>query len=440
MKTPYYYQQKVIDWAADKDKIPLFIQMRLGKTLITIRWAKAKNPNRVLVVCPKTVIPTWINELKDENIEPLLINTKFNRIIGDAIAKMPGWFVTNYETITFSEISKQDWDVVILDESTKIRIIGNKITTKCCNDFKDVPCKAILAGKPNPESMFDYFNQFKFLYGDCLGFESYYEFVRRFSSYGEPTGYAKRMMAAFVAENAYYLTRDQVHVGSKKVFSERYCELEPDAKSAYQDFEGQWFNEDFDTKWAIVAYNYMHQMAGGLPQDKQYKSYHKVNEIYDMLKEEVPNEQVVIWCRFTGEIDLLAQRLIDRGISTGIINGQVTGENRETVRVDFQKGNYQVIVAQIKCASMGVDLSASDTVFYYSNSFSNLDRQQSEDRVIHPEKEQIISFTDFITADTIDVDIHMALKDKEANSEAFLHNVYDKMKERRLGNYVEQSA
>jgi SNF2 family DNA or RNA helicase len=135
-RSPYRYQEKVIDWSKGRDKIPLFIEMRLGKTLITINWLKnlmeLGKVRRTLIVCPLTVLPVWQKELSLEGLTALPFNTKLVKTpLAAAVAKLPGIFTTNYECITRTDISdpeKYQWDCVILDETTKIRYPDTQIT------------------------------------------------------------------------------------------------------------------------------------------------------------------------------------------------------------------------------------------------------------------------------------------------------------------------
>jgi SNF2 family DNA or RNA helicase len=87
-RTPYLYQHKCIDWAIEKIKagqtaLPLFVEMRLGKTLMTLKVLKylmdRGEVSRVLIVCPKTVIPVWERELKLEDQVGLRFDTKLVR-------------------------------------------------------------------------------------------------------------------------------------------------------------------------------------------------------------------------------------------------------------------------------------------------------------------------------------------------------------------------
>jgi SNF2 family DNA or RNA helicase len=445
-RLPFNYQVKVINWGIEKllngqNALPEFIEMRLGKTLITSKlclWLqKWRNCQRFLIVCPKTVIPVWEKELAYEGITGLRFDSKITRTpLFAAIQKLPGFFVTNYETLTRTEVSKFPWDVVILDETTKVRYPDTKITKTVIHDFVEIPYKFALTGSPDPEGLLDYFCQMKFCFGHCMGVESYWKFKDRFfmaqgANKFRPLRGFKEQFSQYLAENAYVLTREQVDMGSHKVYQQRYVDMSEDALAFYKDFESMWVNEEFDTQWAIVAFNYMQQMAGGYPKKKEFSSNHKIEEIWDLMETDLKHEKVVIWCRFRNEIDEVVNKLKFKYL-VDKIDGSVPNDLRAAIIKDFQETNtIQILVAQIRTASMGVDFSASDTVIYYSNGLGALDRIQSEDRVIHPNKKSPVLFIDILTNDTIDIDVYNRYMDKKNNRENFLQDIFRNMRARQ---------
>ncbi len=443
MRTPYLYQQKAIDWAIERtdSKFGYFIEMRLGKTLMTINYLKNKAPKRVLIIAPKTVCPVWERELALEGIEALPINCKTFRDLHFIIKKLPGYFVTNYETLTFTDISDCQWDAIVLDESTKIKDPRTKISQICTKNFVFVPIKIVLTGTPAPENLLDYYQQIKFLFGKVLECDSWWKFKDRFfnhSGYGKytPKFGVKQILADYISEIAYCLKRDQVAIGSKKIYSTREVELTPEAKKSYDDFEENWLNQDFNTQWAIVAFNYLHQMAGGFPAKKEYRCEHKLAEIKELLNEDLHNEKVVIWCKYTNEIEELEKYLSIKHI-VAKIDGSISQKDRPKIIDEFNKGITQVLICQIKTAAMGIDLSGSDTAIYYSNTFSSLERMQSEDRIIHPAKTSPLLFIDLITKATIDEDLYALMLEKKTNQEDFYGAVYAAMRKRH--NYAPQA-
>lgn len=492
LRSLYPYQLQMLEWAVDFDKIPLFVEMRLGKTIVTIRWAIKKlkkkygddwkKKGRVLILAPKSVVPVWEKELKLENIVTAPLNTRIDRGLRSIIEKMPGWFVSNYETVTFTAkankrvikkaedyietkkhqlrkvtdtgdilledreterhiktpeeiedygISKLYWDIVILDESTKLKDPRTKISKHCTEDFKGVECKAILTGTPAPENILDYFQQLKFLYdkGIC-GCDSYYQFKDRFfySPPGEPNKHVlrpgvKEYVTHELAQIAYILKRDQVGRGSEKVYEPRYVRMEGEYLERYKEFELTWIDQDYQTEWAIAAWTHMLQLSGGYPKRFEVFSEHKLKELENLVEENFKNDQYIVWCNFNREISAISERFKDLGIKHGVLAGNQENVVQERIKNEFNCGDIQALVCNQRKISMGQDFSRADQAVYFSRWLGALIRMQSEDRIIHPEKKTPCLILDIVCEGSIDIDCFQALQAKVTGQEQFLRIV-----------------
>jgi SNF2 family DNA or RNA helicase len=430
----YTYQKHRFDIVKNWNHLPLFWEMRLGKTILTIRWAKHHKCKKVLIVCPLTVRRTWEKELVLEKEHPFVITKKTQALVpimGD------GFYVTNYEAIWSLDLFKDNqiqWDCVILDESTKVRKETSKISKICCEMFQSVPHKAILSGFPAPETLADYFQQYKFLFGEFMGYTEFHNWLYRYSSgfeRGKPqfAGNAREIQE-YIKENSSSLKRYEVKIGSKKLYNVRETQFSPRARTLYDKFERSWFysnqnarnGDGYFTEWSIVAQKMLHQMTGGIVkhEDIDFHSDHKLDDLDDLLKEELPNEQVVIWSAYRAEIEMIRERL-----NCKVIHGGVSNDERNRLLEGFHGQKFPYLCCQLKTAGMGLDMSCADTAIYYSNSWEVEHRYQSEDRIIHPKKKVPILYIDLVTEDTIDDDIRVALDEKPKKTGLYQEKIYE---------------
>ena len=119
------YQKDIIRWGVKIPSIALFVDMRLGKSLIAIRMCKLWNCQRILIVAPYSAIYGWEDELKSENINfkdiGILTGELSDRLKSVVLELKPKWLIVNKEIHrTFSEICQNNFDCIILDESTFI--------------------------------------------------------------------------------------------------------------------------------------------------------------------------------------------------------------------------------------------------------------------------------------------------------------------------------
>lgn len=448
------------------------MEMRLGKTRVSIAWANAHGCRRNLVVCPVTVIGSWQDELKIVGEPAPYIMRDPERLHASAQYK---WNLTNFEFVRLHpNISTMDWDAVIVDESTRIKdpksqvgraLIGGTAKRKVrgTEEYERVafpgchaPHRAILSGLPAPEGPLNYFCQFQFLHGGMLNCRGYYMFRDHFFAPGpmgwdyEPTSRGRFMIKQYLHENAFVLSRKQAGLKNHKVYETRRVELPPALRRAYNKVEKEYIAEYEgrhlgDTQWAMVASTWLARMAGGfLPVQPtvdlneditdspgEFVSDAKVKELVALVMTELKDQQIIVWYRFNAEIEESISALRKVGIDAAAIMGVTPYATRDQFRRMFAKGEIRIILCQIKCARYGIDLSAADTAIYFSNSYALEERAQSEDRIVHPLKTTPLLYIDLVAANTVDEAVVETLREKHADARYFLSKLIERFRGRR---------
>lgn len=429
------YQKEALSYCKVRNKIALFMEMRLGKSCVVIRWASAF-AGRKLILAPLSVLPGWEEELKLEGFDKAMIHY----VTGSEEKKLetlknPGrWFLMNYEALrACPEIAKNPWSVVICDESTKIRNPQAQITQLVCDNMAHIKNRAILSGLPAPESPMDYFQQMKFLHGRFMGFDSYWTF--RNTLFFQPAwspydwkpkvGVPVRIKQA-VHEDAFVLTRKQAGIGPEKIYEKRFVEPSALQKKLYKEvmktFEYNNGNVEMATKWATVKFVWLARIAGGFGADgEDFLSDGKAKELLNLLQGELKEEKVVVWFRFNKELRYVSEVLERAKIGHVQITGANSIEERKHSSIEFRtKDGCQVMLAQVKCGRYGMEWSAASTAIYYSNDYDLENRYQSEDRILNVDKKEPLLYIDLVTKGTIDESISRVLRNKYANSRMFM--------------------
>jgi SNF2 family DNA or RNA helicase len=479
VKIPYDYQLSALTAMRKRGirRLPLFWQMRLGKSPLTIWWlhSQTPRPKKVLIICPLSVVVSWKEELDSFNIEYLNFQSK-NKALHEKFAEVPCWVLTNYECLQASPvITEMPWDAIILDECTRIKNHRTKIS-KLCTSKKSFPLstpkynwqsplqlagksqlRAVLAGKPAPETLLEYFPSFQFLdpKKGMMHYTSPWSFRKNLfycdsGKYFPLPGTIKKV-AKFLDDNTFELTRKKIGKEIPNIYEKRFVQLPPSYRKMYDDFEEHWYTDFLDTlmkeglkggslkqietKFAIVAQNYLHQFACGHPKNIELPtSNHKLNELENLITGELRGEKVVIWCRYLRDIEVIEkriQKLYNNNKVDGfarVIKGGLKQEHLEKSLKDFRKTKHtdykaDYLICQSRKACMGMDFSVADTQIFYSRSFSSLENEQAPDRLKHPDKmgqkDASILTLDIITEDTIDEDLHHLLIEKKANSSLY---------------------
>jgi Mesyanzhinovviridae DNA helicase len=125
--------------------------------------------------------------------------------------------------------------------------------------------------------------------------------------------------------------------------------------------------------------------------------------------EDIGNQQLIVWARFTHDVDIICREL---GPAKCVrFDGQV-GEKQKTEALDlFRSGKRQICVAKASSMGTGLTLVNSSIAFYYSNTFSLLERLQSEDRQHRPGQHNPVTYIDLIADRTVDLKILTSLRE-----------------------------
>lgn len=456
----YPHQLQAYHYAQAERHPALFMEMRLGKTLVAVRtclrWYTPLDPElglRVLVVAPGSALGSWESELKQEGASAVwLTGTKkkrreslaftFDRKASRreflfALINKEGW-------IALPEIAAKRWDVVICDESTFLKNPTAKVTKFFAKYFRDVPHRWILTGTPCPEGEHEYFCQLQFLRGGAFGFTRYWDFRAHYME-PHPCGYgwilkpgAPDHLRRVVGKTCHILRRKDAGLERKKIYERRELELPKEIRKIYDRAEESMILEApgigviSSTKWITTSWGWLRQLCGGFAQDRLVWDG-KIKELLALLQGELAREKVVVWCCYNREITSIIDALRINRISCNWWNGLIRPEMREATRKIFQtKKDPRVLVLQQATAQTGMDLSIADTAIYYSSPPGQLARSQTEDRILSIKKTSPLLYLDLTVKDSVDVDVLEVLKEKIALSDLSLSRALAaKMRERR---------
>ena len=432
------HQEDALRYAKASSYVALFLEMRLGKTLVAIRWALHQTQRQILIVAPKSVLPVWEKELQMEGVAfDQVCSIKGNKSLRISQANSRNYrvFLINFESLRATpELCFIPWECLIIDESTKIRNPKAQITKLLTKKFREVPARAILSGLPAPQSPLDYFCQMQFLHGHFMQCYSYWQFRKRYfyQSVFEwlPMPKTLTRIKEEVHSLAFTKTRKEVNIGSQKIYENRYIEMTPEQKKLYRQVNSEFSYEELETKWALTKFTWMARIAGGFSPDEKVISDRKSKELLDLLQNDLAEEQVIIWFRFSAEMARVKEVLTLARITCHSISGEDTATERLGYIESFLSNKARVLLCQIKCGRFGLNLSNASTAIYYSNSYDYEDRAQSEDRILHPSKREPLLYIDLITKDTIDEDVVNILRDKSVSSRLFMTKLTEKWKEK----------
>lgn len=471
----YEHQQKCFDKAITtlERHLGFFLEMRLGKTLLYIRWilwwferefeeycrTTGFDAAPILVAAPTTVLEAWVKELATEGEYYVIIQglspEKRLKVIEEAFSGEYGrrpWILTSYESLRASkEIALLPWYGTALDESTVVKNPESKIGQVATNGFRKVWHRSALSGSPAPEDLLDLYNQFVYLYGHFMGYVKYYAYrqmefeISPYTFDWEPKPGSATKIKKFVHSKSFVVRRKDCDLGNKRIFEPRYIDMDKEQLALYkqveEEFAAEFISKEGDSKvlettLAIVKRTWMARIVGGstpgqaerdekgkvtkVIAEPQYRWNPKTKELISLIKGDLCDEQIVVFFRFNEEIRGVSRELQLQGIQHLCITGE--GDRIERVRKldQFRRKRVQVILCQVSLVKFGIDLSVSSTVIWYSLTHSGLEYIQALERIEHLEKKQALLYIYLLARNSIDEDLYTVMTDKRFNSDLFM--------------------
>lgn len=125
--------------------------------------------------------------------------------------------------------------------------------------------------------------------------------------------------------------------------------------------------------------------------------------LLDVVAEIATDCKVVIWAKYLREIDEITAALVEiHGLeAVAQFCGRQSPAERDAALTAF-RGPCRFLVATQSCGGLSVDMTAAHYAVYYSNTFKNIDRLQSMDRLHRPGQTMPVTYIDIVMDRSID--------------------------------------
>lgn len=378
---PHPYQRYGIRRIVEDPCVGMFLDMGLGKTVITLtainelvynRWAV----RRVLVVAPKKVAEaTWTSEaakwdhLRCLRIVPVLGSAK-KRV--QALSTPGDIYVINRENVPWlADYLRNDWDfdMVVLDESSSFKNPGSQ-RFKALRRVRDrIQRMVLLTGTPAPNGLEDLWAQIYLLdQGQRLGrtisayreayFKEDYAFPgQQYRTYTPLDGATERVRAA-IADICVSMKAEDYLTLPDYVESIVPVALDPKAEKAYRSLEREMLLEVEDqvitAGTAAVLNGKLLQLCSGAVYDSDggVVDLHACKiEAFMELVEQLRGEHALVFYWFQHERDRLVAALAQTGLRVRVYQG---AEDEQA----WNAGEVDILLAHPVSCGYGLNLQA----------------------------------------------------------------------------------
>lgn len=437
---PYKHQQDALNFLLNKEQAALFMEMGTGKTKVILDLIINARIEKVLIICPLSVIGVW----KDEAFKhtPELFN-KMSIISDSSHIGSTSIQLVNFEkarNITPS-LYYNKYDLIVIDESIKIKNIRAIVTKRLCWLSRNIPKRIIMSGAPTVNNEMDLWSQFLFLdSGQRLG-KSLQHFRHEYFD-PDPYGFkwfpkknTHEKIAALIKPITFTLSKKDCLSLPDYVYITRPIEMSSYQATIYEDmkkkFVAQLSENDKDivsTKWILAQLSYLQSIACGFVHDIHNDEYrpissNKISALIDILSELAYNK-VIVWTRFKYSAEEIYSALKQEKRPYYCLSSDMNEKQREEAIHAFINSTEPVVfVAPTSIGGYGLNLTCASHAIYYSNSFNYSDRIQSEARIHRVGQTCKVTYIDLVTKGTIEEDILQAINRKEDILKSIVNNL-----------------
>ena len=439
MFRPYPYQQYCIDRIVQTPKLGLFLDMGLGKTVITLTAVRELVYNRfqvrrVLVIAPKKVAEgTWMRE-KDKwdhtrilRVMPVLGSLQ-RRI--KALNTPGDVYVINRENVTWLvDYYRNAWpfDMVVVDESSSFKSHKAKRFKSLAAVMPRVSRLVELTGTPSPNSLDDLWAQVFLMDGGerlgkrYTGFrERYFQPDKRGAdgmiySYKAKPGTEESILASISDICVSMKSEDYLQL-PEMVTHEIPVELDAKALKAYAEMEREMVlqlpedEEEISVASAAALSNKLLQLANGAVYDEDHQ-VHEVHrckiEAFLELMESLQGKPALVFYNFQHDRARLLQALQGSGLRVRELKKPEDEDAWNAREVD-------ILLAHPASSAYGLNLQqGGNHVIWFGLTWNYELYTQANKRLHRQGQTERVIIHHLICSGTRDEDVMVALRRKE---------------------------
>lgn len=452
---PHDYQKYCIDRIISDSSLGLFLDMGLGKTVITLTAVNELIYNRfevgkVLVIAPKKVAETtWTNEAqKWEHLH----NLRISRVIGTLAQRVRALntpadvYVINRENVPWLvEYDRNSWrfDMVVIDELSSFKSSKAQRFRSLCYVRQHIKRLVGLTGTPASNGLIDLWAQIYLLdEGERLGkkithFRTKYcdcnTHGGHFSTYVMKSGAEESIRSAISdicismkAED--YLQLPECTVVDVPVYMDRRTE------KRYEEFEREMLlqidENTLDAGTAAVLSGKLMQFANGAVYDENKNAVEVHSGKLDTLSELVEGlngQHALIFYNFRHDLERILRHFEKSPLA---IRELKTDQDQ----ADWNAGKIDLLLAHPASAGYGLNLQqGGHHVIWFGLNWSLELYEQANKRLHRQGQQERVIIHRLITQNTRDVDVADALAGKQDVQNALLEALKVKIREIKKG-------
>lgn len=430
----------------------LFMDMGTGKTrtaiqLIWLRRARIKN---VIWFCPVSLKETVRREILKHTTCPDEQIHMFDDSTNIRTVPTVFWYVIGIESMSSSDrtvltvnrlITTRSF--VIVDESSYIKGHKSRRTRRITALAKWCRYRLILTGTPMSQGVVDLYAQMRFLSPKILGYHSFYSFAANHLEYSEKyPGLVVRShntgwLAAKIQPYVYQISKEEAGLDlPPKLYDHRYFGMTRSQRALYEQAKEEILlsvpDELINSYVIFQLFTALQQIVSGFwnRREETIEVPHLRLEILQDIVRSLPEEKIIIWCKYRYSIQQVGHALKDMygPKAVALFYGDLSEHERNREADRFRR-EARFFLATQATGGHGLTLTEARYAVFYENEFKYANRLQAEDRNHRIGQDSSVTYIDIVCDRSIDDRIMQALAEKGDAVRDFKRKV-DKVKDK----------
>jgi superfamily II DNA or RNA helicase len=413
------YQRQGVDWLSFLREAGLggvlADDMGLGKTLQTLCVLRG----RTLVVCPKSVVYNWADEIARfrPGLRAAIYHGPKRELDPEAEVTLTTYALLRLDA---TRLAQEEWDVVVLDESQAIKNLGSQ-TARAAFELQG-KFRVALSGTPVENRLEELWSAMHFANPGLLGGAS--DFQERYSGpieAGNPEAAARlrakirpfvlRRTKAEVVPELPSRTDMVLHVELDEIERNVYDAVRVATRQAVAD---RMAHGGGGVLAALEALLRLRQAAchSALVPGQQAASSSKVERLLEALEESVAEgHKALVFSQWTSFLDLVEPALRQAAIPFTRLDGS-TADRGSVVRNFQDDAGPPVMLVSLKAGGTGLNLTAADHVFLLDPWWNPAVEDQAASRAHRIGQDRPVMVHRMVAKDTVEERI-LALQERK---------------------------
>lgn len=423
------FQRAGIEFCSKKDHSFLFDDTGVGKTIQGIGLINFLKARKVLIICPNSLKINWKRELDKWLYDKSLTYD----VSSSAEIKMTDIMIVNYEMfrnkittkksldynvtkMLFNSIKKITFDLILIDESHRIKNWSANTTKNIFKLRKQTKKSVLMTGTPvlnRPEELWIPLRWAEIHKDFALNKEDYLikycgaSYNPRFKAYVSNSNKLNKetlndLQTKLRASVMMRRTKEQVFPEMpKKIRQIIEVDVDPNLFLPFKDLEREIYSIDSDTERSILSYIKPTELPL-LTELRRVSGEAKYDAVVEYVSSLVENdEKVIVFCH---HVDLIERyEMAFKKFGAVKISGSVNNVKRDEAVQKFQNNpKCKVLIGQMDSAGVGLTLTASSNVVFAELHYVPAIASQCEDRALRYGQKKTVNVHILCGNDTLD--------------------------------------